>query len=133
MITSTGQDPGKNPIELDRTGIDWELDFEAARAHAKEQRRLLMILADNYQPTDDGTFGFEAFRLRYFCDARVRGLLDRRFVACYFNTFEHTAAHDAAALEFVVRESQRSARASRPSTAGSRCCSSRRPASWWRS
>jgi len=104
LLAPQSVDPGKNPIELDRTGIAWAASFEAALARADAERRLLLILPDNYAPTEDGSFGFEMFRVASACDERVARLIQRRFVPYYTNLFEHTAAYDTNAFEFVVSE-----------------------------
>src|SRR5262245_33953718 len=89
--------PGVNPITLDRTGIEWAESFDAAMTRAKTEgeKRLLFIVADNDSPTENGALGVETFRAGPLCDERIAGLIARRFVPFYLNTFTLTAAYDA--------------------------------------
>ncbi len=94
---------GKNPAELDRTGVPWSGSFRAALERARSERRLLFLMPDNFAPTENGAWSFECFRAGPLCDERVAGLLQHCFVPFYFNTFEETAAYDEQAKAFVVR------------------------------
>lgn len=94
---------GKNPAELDRTGIPWCRSFDEALERAKNERRLLFLMPDNFAPTENGEWSQEIFRVGPLCDERIAALIRLRFVPFYFNTFEPTAAYDERATAFVVR------------------------------
>jgi tetratricopeptide (TPR) repeat protein len=101
--TSDALDPGVNPVQLDRTGIQWVTEFSVAESQARENHRLLLVLADNFAPTHDGSFGFEGFRAGALSDPRVRRLINQRFIPTYLNVFSETAAFDRRGFEFVTR------------------------------
>ncbi len=99
-----GSSKGKNPSELDRTGVPWCGSFEEALERARGERRLLFLMPDNFAPSEDGEWTHEVFRAGPLSDERISGLLRQRFVCFYFNTFQETAAYDEQAKAFVARE-----------------------------
>ena len=97
------QGAGKNPVELDRTGVPWAKSFEEALERARGEVRLLFVMPDNGAPSDSGSWSHECFRAGPLSDERIAALLQARFVPFYFNTFRETPAFDERALAFVVR------------------------------
>lgn len=94
---------GKNPAELDRTGVAWTKTFQEALERANGEHRLLFLMPDNFAPTENGAFAHECFRAGPLSDERIAGLLQLRFVPFYFNVYEGAAAYDEQAKAFVAR------------------------------
>jgi hypothetical protein len=46
--------PADHPVRLDRTGIRWEIPFEAARTRAANEQRLLVIKPVAFGTTPEG-------------------------------------------------------------------------------
>src|SRR5262245_16247976 len=74
---------GKNPVELDRTGVPWAKSFQEALERARAEGRLLFVVPDNGAPSDDGSWTHECFRAGPLSDERVASLLQVRFVPFY--------------------------------------------------
>ncbi len=100
---AAGAPQGKHPAALDRTGVPWAEGFPQALERARAEERLLFLMPDSCGPSENGGWTQECFRAGPLSDERIAGLLQVRFVPCYFNTFEGTAAFDAQGLEFVAR------------------------------
>ncbi len=105
-LSSNAQACDENVFLKFNPGIQLAKSVDEARTQAREQGKLVLLIASSYRSVSDSDAispALETFRAGPLVDGRVVKLINRRFVPYYFEMDALATMYDKSAAEIMVR------------------------------